>query len=228
MGRLLLLFVTAIVVVWPGEAAATTDGDEPLVVLGLAPADGKLYLVRYPDDGGEDPPELSYVVLDGPNAGRLVAVRSWYQDLDDDPDGSARERFDAKFARLERRLKPAKTIAPVCSASATVTKTSPIADPWIPEWDTEFELRVTARHAGSGTAATTRVTAYGPSVTVVAEVRVPGKPFAVVLVRYFSKPFEYGYHSDVALVVPLDEAATARGEKAKRVEYLPWGDPDDL
>lgn len=224
----MLALVTLFALLWPGEAGATTDGDEPLVVLGLAPADGKLYLARFPDNGGEDPPELYYVVLDGPSAGRLVTVKSWYRDLHDDPDGLARDRFDAKFIRLKRRLQPAKTIAPVCTASAKTIKTSPVADPWIPEWDTEYELEVSARHPGApGTTATNTVTAYGDWVGVVAEIRVPGKPFAVVLVRYFSKAYEYGYHSDVALVVPLSAAATAKGETAPAVEYLPYGDPDE-
>lgn len=228
MHRVLFLLVVAVGLLWPGVALATTDGDEPLVVLGVAPVDGKLYLARYPDDGGDDPPELYYVVLHGTNAGRVMTVRSWYRDLEDDPDGNARDIFDDRFERLRRRLKPAKTIKPVCIASANTIETKPIPDPWIPEWDTAYKLQLGARCPGGARAASPQtLTAFGDTVDVAAEIRVPGTPLAVLLVRYFSKPFEFGYTSDVALVVPLTDKGMAQGEAAATVEYFPWGRPED-
>lgn len=216
---------------WPGAALATTSGDEPLQVLGYAPGDDKLYLLRVPDDGSEALPELSYVVLDGPRAGVVVPVRSWYRPIEaaidgDDYDAAVAE-FERKLDRLRRRLRPARTIAPVCTATTTVRSAVHVTDPWSPEWDTEYELGVSvAAPGGRASAVRKTVTAYAPDVEVVAEVRVPGKPVAVVLVRYFSTPEEHGYDSDIAFGIPLSPALVAAGEAGAVVPYFPYGEPD--
>ncbi len=227
MARLWLALLALTVCLWPGLASATTGGDEPLQVLGFAPGEGKVYLLRVIDDGGEDLPQLYYVKVDGPHAGRVVTVRSWYRELSD-PDvdyDAAVARFERKLARLRRRLRPAETIAPVCTAKVTVTRRTPVADPWDPAWDTEYELDVSVSHPSTPAATIHRtVIAYEPSAEVVAEIRIPDAAIAVVLVRWFSDPYEHGYHTDFAVGVPLGARAIAQGKTAPRVTYHPYGE----
>lgn len=231
MPRAWTILLTLLLGLWSGVAKATTGGDEPLQVLGVAEGDGKLYLLREIDDGSEALPELSYVLLEGPSAGRVVPVRSFYRELDD-PDADyevVSERFHTKLERLKARLKPAKTIAPVCAAKATAVKTFPVDDPWVPEWDTEYLLEIAVTPPGAPRdARTATVTAYSTDVEVVAEVRVPGVPLAIVLVRFFSDAYEHGYHSDVAVAVPLTPRAVEDGERASAVVYHPYGNPDPV
>ncbi len=230
MRRLWIPLFALLAYLWSGPATATTGGDSPIQVLGYAPGDDKVYLLQDPDDGSEAPPQLLYVMVDGPHAGRVFVVRSWYREFED-PDFDrdvARERFATKLARLRKRLVAVKTIAPVCTAEVVVQTQTHVDDPWDPSWDTEYELKVSVAHPSRPRRRTrTVLTAYRDSVDVVAEIRVPGKAIAIVLVRYFSDPYEHGYDSDVALGVPLTARAIARGESAAAVTYHPYGDPDD-
>lgn len=228
MPRLWLALVALTVCLWPGLASATTGGDEPLEVLGFAPGEDKVYLLREIDDGGEDLPQLYYVMVDGPNAGRVVTVRSWYREFAD-PDvdyDAAVVRFERKLARLRTRLRDVATIAPVCTAEVAVSRRTPVADPWDPAWDTEYELQVSVSHPSAPSTVVRRtVVAFEPSVRVVAEIRIPDKAIAVVLVRWFSDPYEHGYHTDFAVGVPLGARAIAKGNTAPRVTYHPYGEP---
>ncbi|MCH9688181.1 MAG: hypothetical protein K0V04_42515 [Deltaproteobacteria bacterium] len=229
MARSLIIVVALLACLWPTTAAATTGGNEPLEVLGYAPGDGKVYLLRQIDDGSEALPMLYFAAVDGPHAGRVFEVASWYRELDD-PDvdhDAAVERFWAKLARLRKRLRPVKTIEPLCTTKVVVTKTTPVDDPWDPAWDTRYELDIAVTAPGRGGKTVHRtVTAYSPTVDIAAEIRVPGKAIAVVLVRYFSMPYEHGYHSDIAVGIPLGPRAIRRGVAAPAVPYHPYSTDD--
>lgn len=223
MGKVFAFLGLVLALLWPTAATATTGGNGTLKVLGVAPGDGKLYLLHDVDDASEDLPQLSYVVLDGPNAGTIVEVRSWYRGFEDgDWDDEDVDRFYAKLERLEKRLEPAKTIAPACVAMPTVTERRRVADPWVPQWDTEYDVRIDVAHpTAPSQLGSTSVVAFGPKVEVAAEIRIPEVALAIVIVRYFAFPYEYGYHDDVAIAVPLSPAAQAAGERAPAVEYNP-------
>jgi len=66
------------------------------------------------------------------------------------------------------------------------------------------------------------VTAYDTDVKVVTELRVPGQPTAVLLVRYFSWAFEHGYTRDLAMSVPLTKAQVRAFESLSAVDYDPY------
>lgn len=215
----------------PTAAAGTTGGDDAVEVLGYALGDGKLYWLRVNDDGSDDLDELYYLILDGPRAGTVVPVSSWARDVEDadDPFSAFAGRVDA----LRRRLRPGKSIEPSCHVDVAVLDVQPNNDPemdpgWNERWPKRYSLGVSVAHpARPDKSQTFRLTAYGQRVEVVTEMRVPGRNFAVVVLRYFSMPYEYGYTSDVAVVVPLTDAAEAAGEKAPAVPYVPFRPMED-
>ncbi|MEM6295157.1 MAG: hypothetical protein AAGA54_28055, partial [Myxococcota bacterium] len=213
--------VLAAVLLWwlPSMVHATVGGDEPLRVLGYAPADARIYFERDVYGDGLGLPQLYYVPLTGPNAGRTIEVKSWYRAVESAEDiDAAVVAFNAKRARLQRRLKPVKQIAPTRSAKVSVKETAPVKEPWVEAWSTRYELDVAVRGAGTRT-----VTAYDPDVEIVAELRVPGQARAVLLVRYFSWAFEHGYTRDLAMSIPLTQAQVDAYPRLRPIEYELYG-----
>ncbi len=219
MARALLVFASVFLWLLPSAAHATVGGDEPLRVLGYAPADARIYFEREVYDDGLGLPRLYYVPLTGPNAGRTIEVRSWYRAVETAEDvDAAVATFNDKRARLQRRLKPVKQIAPTRSAMVSVTATAPVEDPWVDAWSTRYELEISVRGAGTRT-----VTAYDPDVEIVAELRVPDQARAVLLVRYFSWAFEHGYTRDFAMSVPLKQVHVDAYPRLHTIEYELYG-----
>lgn len=205
MGRYLWLVVVGLLLAWPTTARATTGGDHVIDVLGYAPGDHKIYFLLEHFDSREEPAELFFMKTEGPHAGRVFAVKSWYRDFEDPSVEDPRARFVEKLSRLRKRLVAMDKPAATFSAAATVvaSRPNPEADLWAAAWDTEYELEIAVFPIADATDQTTvgPVTAYGSGVEVAGEYRAPGTDVGLVVVRYFSDPWEYGYDTDVAVPV---------------------------
>ena len=210
MGRYLWGILVGLLFAWPTTARATTGGDHEIDVLGYAPGDHKIYFLLEHFDSGDEPPELYFVKTEGPHAGRVFEVKSWYRDFDDPSVEDPHERFAAKLSRLRSRLvamdEPAATFSAAATVVASRPNPMPDADLWSDAWDKEYDLEIAVFPIDDATAQTTAgpVTAYGTGVEVVGEYRAPGTDVGLVLVRYFSDPWEYGYDTDIAVPVTYE------------------------
>lgn len=205
MGRYLWVVVVGLLFAWPATARATTGGDHVIDVLGYAPGDHKIYFLLEHHDEREGPAELFFMKTEGRHAGRVFAVKSWYRDFEDPSVDDPRARFAKKLSRLRSRLVAMDEPTPTFSAAATVvaSRPNPDAELWADTWETEYELEIAVFPIDDATHQITAgpVTAYEPGVEVAGEYRAPGTDVGLVVVRYFSDPWEYGYDTDVAVPV---------------------------
>jgi len=208
MGRYCWLLLVGVLLAWPGTARATTGGDHEIEMLGYAPGEHKIFFLLYHLDASDDPSELYFVKTEGPHAGRVFEVRSWYRDFDDPSVDDPHDRFATRLERLRKRLVPMETPATkTFSSAASVTDTRPNpavdADLWNPAWDTEYELEIAVFPVDDPSDQTTvgPVVSYGPDVELVKEYRAPGTNNGIVIVRFFTDPWEYGYDTELAVPV---------------------------
>jgi hypothetical protein len=190
----LALLATFALVSSPREASATTGGPQTVEILGYEPVDEKVFMLRHFHDEGGALPQLEYMFVEGPHAGQVIQVRSWYRGPDSMDATKLNERLAALRARLKAlpKLRALPTLAAKHLRDITIPATFPGDAPWI-----VGEMRVNAStpsHEGSKKI----VLARGP-LEIVDRRELPGA--ALVTIRYRGIFFETGYTTETTLLL---------------------------
>lgn len=221
MRRICTLAVVAAVTLLPGVAGATVGGPSTLEVLGYAPADGKVYLLRHNEDSSDELPQLVYVPLRGSSVGREIEVKSWYgADRDSD---EAREAFEVRLAKLKRRLRQPARRRPKVKLRAWKKRDIEWTAPWDPSF-TKAGEQWRVRVAASGARAEATLDSFGclPWTETCARVRVHeavGLPLAdatLVIVESLGLADETGYAFQQALLLPAPSTPDPESEPRKK------------
>ncbi len=192
-----------------GRVAANSNlpgvGPHILDPLGHDPVGHQIYLLEHFDDESGALPQLHCIHTRGPNRGRMVPVRSWYQG----ERHQVEKEFEPRLADLCARLQP--LVPASCGDFELSTRVvrrraqrlSPTAAPI-----RKYLLRLTVRSADRGLTSSlgvqAEVTAYLRPHTRLAEVlTVTGEPLALAVVSYVGVPYELGYDKNVGLLVPV-------------------------
>jgi hypothetical protein len=179
----------------PRTAGATTGGPETLEVLGAETRDGKVYFLRHFHDEGDRLPQLEYFLLDGPQAGHTVRVRSWYADADG---GVA--RFEPRLAALKKRLAPLSALrtSEVSLTERVIRKGE--APQRAPDPPRPVETREVTAITPRATGRQTIVVDAGRPAEI-ADARAVSPDRAVAIVRYRGLFVEIGYDTETAVLL---------------------------
>ncbi|MEM6994306.1 MAG: hypothetical protein AAF721_27575 [Myxococcota bacterium] len=190
----------------PRIAAATTGGPQTLELLGYAPKDGKVYLLRHFHDESERGSKLVYIPLQGPHAGRTIEAKSWSRG--DDGTEAFRTRYTERVEKLRARLQKPRRSARArlrTRRRGTVHWASPFGED-LSRDGSRIEVTSTV---GDKVGATT-VESFGcldpeargcQRVRIVRAASLPKSDAAVVLVEAVGVPWETGYRKQSAVLV---------------------------
>ena len=203
------------VVVLPGVASATVGGPTVVEVLGYAPVDRKIYWLEDREDSSDELPQLWFMRTDGAQAGKPIAVRSWYppdpRAVTHDEEEGIDVRFEARVERLRRHLVPMTETTERWRVDTEILGSRT----WSGEKfgfgeRPEHTVRCTPVHtSGSALAPAVDVTVYEkPEVDIAGAFEGPSPAIGIVVLRHLGDPYETGYEVDT--VVPV-RAATMSG-----------------
>ncbi len=213
--RVSLAFITSTTTASPlgSTAAEQSGGPHELEVLGYERASNKLYVLEHYRDASGDLPQLYYMYLRGPQMGRMVAVRGWYEGAGT-PAAEAHfglSEFWARVERLREHLTPVteRTDHP-WRLSTRVAKRRALrlfdGEQPIRKFVLQLRVRSTAdedRQKIRSIGARVAVTAYlRPRAELETVYEIPGERFDVAIVSYVGVPYEVGYDKQLAILLP--------------------------
>lgn len=209
----------ALLLASPSAARATTGGPTFAEVLGYDAPDQKVYYAIHPGGEVDDPPQVYFIPLSGPSAGKHVRVKSYYQgDYDQQT-----EEVPKRIAKLRKRLKRMPVVA--TSRRKDDTAYGSVLPPAIKpvklgrrvtkRWtDEEFftkcrRVELTLTHRASGAMGHGQLHECGPTSRVTALFAVPGRTELLVFVSSKPDVLEGGYETQVPILLTVPASASA-------------------
>lgn len=185
---LVVLFALA-----PATVHATVGGPTVVEVIGYAPIDRKIYWLSRREGEGDTPPQLWYARVDGPRAGKGIAVKSWYDDVED---------FETRLARLRTHVRPLIETTSRWTLDTELVASGTWNDEALGSGERpQHEVRCELRDADARTTARpVTVTVYEtPSVVIAQAFAIRDGTAGLVVLRYLGDPSELGYEVDTAI-----------------------------
>ena len=204
----------AVALFGPSTARATTGGPTFAEVLGYDAQDHKVYYAIQPGGEVDDPPQVYFIPLSGPSAGKHVRVKSYYQGDYDQQSVEVPRRIE----KLRTRLKRMPTVA---TANRNVEgqvygsdlppgiKPATLARRVTKRWkDEEFFTRcrrveVTVTHPASGATGSGALNECGPKCRVTALFAIPGRTELLAFVSTKPDTMEGGYETQVPMLLTM-------------------------
>jgi hypothetical protein len=177
----------------PATVRGTVGGPTVVEVIGYASIDRKIYWLERHEGEGDAPPQLWYVRVDGPRAGKAIAVKSWYDDA---------AGFETRLARLRTHVRPLTETTSRWALDTEVVASGTWNGEALGFGDRpQHEVRCELRDADARTTARpVTVTVYEtPRVVIAQAFAIRDGTAGLVVLRYLGDPFELGYQVDTAV-----------------------------
>ena len=208
--------VAAIAITFIGttSASATVGGPTMVEVLGYDVRDQKIYYVVVRSDSSDELPQVFFMHLDGAHAGKPQLVLSIKKGIDDHSE-NAYGRFEARLAKLRKRLAKIRVVATAKREGASErgdelppavkgvrTSRVRLGVKRYDDWEVEcLRVRVTVRIPKTKLRAKTIVQECSGPARVTAIYSIKNRRERLVLLSSEPSPWEGGYEVQVPLLV---------------------------